>query len=75
MDWKLTATKLYCDTVDQWITVIVYKDGSVKCSYYERKTASAKGRGRAPCSGYDKCPVLSSYREDVFQRERQGSNS
>ncbi len=74
MDWKLTATKLYCEAVGQWVTVLVYRDGSVRCSYYERRVAAAGGRGRKQCLGYENCPVLPSYKEDVFQRERQESS-
>jgi len=71
MDWKLTATKLYCEPVGQWVTVLVYRDGTVKCSYCEREKVVAGRRGRNGCVGYEKCSILAAYKDDVFQREQQ----
>jgi hypothetical protein len=33
-DWQLTATAIYCDAVDDDVTIIVYKDWSTKCTGY-----------------------------------------
>jgi hypothetical protein len=29
-DWQITATTIYCDAVDDDVTIIVYKDWSTK---------------------------------------------
>lgn len=71
MDWKVTATKLYCDVEGLWVTIMVYADGNVKCGRRERKVASGQNRGQVLCPGDEKCIVMTSYKEDVFQRERQ----
>jgi hypothetical protein len=33
-DWQVTATTIYCDAVDEDVTIMVYSDGSTKCSGY-----------------------------------------
>jgi len=35
-DWKITATTIYCDDVDDEVTVLVYKDWSVNCTGYKK---------------------------------------
>jgi hypothetical protein len=34
MDWKITATTLFCDTVKKWVLIMVYKDGRTNCGYF-----------------------------------------
>jgi hypothetical protein len=36
VDWKVTATTIYCDVVDGNVTVMVYKVRSTKCAGYAR---------------------------------------
>ena len=31
VDWQITATTIYCDDVDDEVTVIVQRDGSARC--------------------------------------------
>lgn len=31
-NWQVTATTVYCDAVDDEVTILVYKDWSVKCT-------------------------------------------
>jgi hypothetical protein len=33
-DWQVTATTIYCDAVDEDVTIMVYSDGSTRCSGY-----------------------------------------
>ena len=75
MDWKVTATKLYCDAEGLWVTIMVYADGNVKCGRRERKAASGRNSGQVLCPGDDQCIVMTSYKEDVFQREQQTPES
>jgi hypothetical protein len=35
-DWQITATTIYCDAVDDDVTIIVYKDWSTKCTGYKK---------------------------------------
>jgi hypothetical protein len=32
VDWEETATTIYCDAVDDDVTIIVYKDWSTRCT-------------------------------------------
>jgi hypothetical protein len=32
VDWQVTATTIYCDAVDDEVTIMVYKDWSAKCT-------------------------------------------
>jgi hypothetical protein len=36
VNWQVTATTIYCDAVDDEVTLMVYKDGTAKCVGYER---------------------------------------
>ena len=36
VDWKVTATTIHCDAVGDEVTILVYKDGSVKCIGYDK---------------------------------------
>jgi hypothetical protein len=35
-DWQLTATTIYCDAVDDDVTIMVYKDRSTTCTGYKK---------------------------------------
>ena len=32
VDWEVTATTIYCDDVDDEVTILVYQDGTAKCT-------------------------------------------
>lgn len=34
--WQVTATTIYCDAVDEDVTIMVYKDGSAKCTGHKK---------------------------------------
>lgn len=69
MGWKITATKLFCDTVKDWVTAMVYHDGTTKCGYYERHLAKIGDSNKVEVQCHEKCTLLAAYKEDVFQRE------
>jgi len=35
-DWQVTATTIYCDAVDDDVTIMVHKDGSTRCTGYKK---------------------------------------
>ena len=37
VDWQVTATTIYCDAVDDDVTVMVYQDWSTRCVGYHKK--------------------------------------
>jgi hypothetical protein len=36
IDWQLTATSIYCDAVDDDVTIIVKKDWTTRCTGYKK---------------------------------------
>jgi len=40
VDWQVTATTIYCDAVDDDVTIIVYKDWSTRCTGYKKYVES-----------------------------------
>lgn len=36
VDWQITATTVYCDSVDDEVTLLVYKDGSAVCTGFKK---------------------------------------
>lgn len=71
MGWKATATKLFCDTVNEWVTLIVYYNGTTKCGYYERHLAEGESNNKGEAQCHEKCTLLAAYKVDVFQREKR----
>ena len=73
-DWQITATTIFCEDVDDEVTLMVYGDGAVKCTAQSKyakpakETARAlkkksKQTGKAPgCRGAD-CRRLPEYRK------------
>jgi hypothetical protein len=35
-DWQVTATTIYCDAVDDDVTIIVHRDWSTSCTGYRK---------------------------------------
>lgn len=35
-EWQITATTIYCDAVDDDVTILVYKDWSTRCTGYKK---------------------------------------
>lgn len=39
-DWQVTAKTIYCDAVDDDVTIMVYKDWSTRCTGYKKYVES-----------------------------------
>ena len=80
VNWKVTATTIYCDGVGDEVTVMVYKDGQTRCTGYVRYGASgqsakarmgirSKGSKRKlECQG-PACPLVTRYRDKLLAEE------
>ncbi len=80
VDWKITAATIYCEDVDDEVTLLVYKDGTTKCTSsvkYTRpdkdtaRTIKAKSKAlkrRIVCKG-DGCSRVTEYRNRIFAEE------
>jgi hypothetical protein len=84
VDWQVTATTINCDAVDDEATLMVFKDGSVKCAAYprydqpdKRTTVGLTGRARKlgrhlECEG-PLCSRMTHYRDEQFSQEMEKS--
>ncbi len=36
VDWQVTATTIYCDAVDDDVTIMVYSDWTARCTGYKQ---------------------------------------
>jgi hypothetical protein len=77
VDWEVTATTIFCDSVKDEVTIIVKEDGSVKCSGRLKfdtatkesknalKMASKINGKKLACQGVD-CATVKQYRDKVL---------
>jgi hypothetical protein len=78
-NWEITATTVYCDGIDDEVTLIVYTDGTSRCtgrdsyarSDKEKSTTLKKKIRKQKLSGCsaDGCPRVKQYRESILHRE------
>lgn len=80
VNWQVTAATIYCDAVDDEVTLLVYKDGSTKCTGYQKysradrdtaKTMKIKSKQlgrRLECEGLE-CYRVVQYRDRLFAGE------
>jgi hypothetical protein len=82
VDWQVTATTIYCDAVDDDVTIIVYQDWSTRCTgcrkyveHLNKETAKmlkrkAKRLGRSlGCEGPLDCRA-SDYRDMLMTQDK-----
>jgi len=46
-DWQITATTIYCEEVDDEVTLLIYGDGTSKCTGHQKYARSNKETARA----------------------------
>jgi len=83
VNWQITATTIYCDAVDDEVTLMIYKDGSTKCTGYKKyyqpdkeigKLLGRKGKQlnrKLECEGLE-CYRVTQYRDKLFAEEISG---
>lgn len=86
VNWQVTAATIYCDAIDNEVTLLVYRDGSVKCVGYEKygepskeiakilKKKSKQLKRQLGCEGLD-CYRMVQYRDKLFAEESKGRDS
>ena len=78
-NWQVTATTIECDMVGDYVTIMVNKDWSTRCVWYNRyKKAAADNpkqkfakdiKGKiAKCLGPD-CKYVMEYRDKLIKEE------
>lgn len=80
VDWQVTATTIYCDAVDDEVTIIVSKDWSMKCTGYVKYGGTSgdalnllKKKGKQlkrqlQCAGPE-CWRLAQYKDKLLAEE------
>jgi len=68
VDWTITATTIYCDATDDEVTVMVFKDGSTKCTGYDKYSKSDRPLKQIKCLGTN-CSRLAQYKDKLFSEE------
>ena len=80
INWQVTATTIYCDAVDDEVTLMIYKDGTKKCTGYVKygepskettsmvKSKSKQLNRKLECEGLE-CPQITQYRDKLFSEE------
>ncbi len=86
VNWQVTAKTIYCDAVDDEITIMVQKDFSVKCTGYYKYGESGESstnlikkskriKRQLRCEGPG-CQRATQYKERLLKEEagKRGSN-
>lgn len=80
VNWQITATTIYCDAIDDEVTLIVSRDGTVKCTGYkkygkpDKETArsikiKSKRLGKQLGCNEPECHRLIQYRDKLLSGE------
>jgi len=82
VNWKITAATIFCDNVDDEVTLLVYNDGAVKCvscpKYLQpdKETAkiikekSKRLKRQVACAGSG-CTRVTQYRDRLLAEESE----
>lgn len=82
VNWQVTATTIYCDAVDDEVTILVYKDWVTKCTGYQKymesgnsgnnhlKQKSRKLKHQLTCTGPE-CNDVIQYKKKLLSEETQ----
>ena len=82
VNWQITAVTIYCDAVDDEVTLLVYKDWTTKCTGYRKyaepsketlkllKKKSRQLNHRLECTGPE-CRRVLKYKEKLSAEEAE----
>jgi hypothetical protein len=69
VDWQITAATFRCETVDDEVTLLVYKDWSIKCTgFMNAKKRKTTKNGKTSCMGTE-CQLAIEYRKKLQAEE------
>jgi hypothetical protein len=80
VDWEVTATTIFCEAVDDEVTLIVAQDGTIKCTGRQKygspdketlKEMKKKRRQlgkKVNCKGAD-CATVTEYRDGLLGKK------
>jgi hypothetical protein len=68
-NWQLTATSIFCEDCAGEVTIIVYKDGQVKCTGVSGQALKNKKTVVPSCSA-ERCKHVAGYKAKLDSEER-----
>jgi hypothetical protein len=80
--WQVTAKTIYCEAVEDEVTVLVYRNGPTRCTGFKKytepnditrqaiKTKKTNFRHALRCEG-EQCPRVTRYKEQILAEEKQ----
>ena len=80
VNWKITATTIYCDAVDDEVTLLLHEDWSIKCTGYGKygepskeaanllRRKSKQLKQELECTGPE-CHRVTKYRDKISAEE------
>ena len=83
--WQITAKTIYCDSVDDEVTLLLFKNGSARCTGCKKynepnsltlgliREKSKRLKRPLKCEG-EPCPRISQYQEKILAEETQWQN-
>jgi hypothetical protein len=80
VDWEVTATTIYCDDVDDEVTIIVNKNGTAKCTGIQKYAKTnkdalkelkkkSKKMGKSLTCKDKTCQKLPKYRDELMKKK------
>jgi hypothetical protein len=62
VDWEITATTIYCEAVEDEVTLLVSADGTCRCTGRQKHARPGATSGCPPAE----CDIMVQYREKVL---------
>ena len=78
VNWQVTAKTIYCDVIDEEVTLIIRQDWSAQCTGYSGNRDSGVAPDRLPkskklrrsnCEGLE-CRRITEYKEQLLGEEK-----
>ena len=70
-DWKMTATTISCDDMNDEVTIMVYKDGKTRCTGYDLFIKLNAGVLTDIECHSPVCHRVAAYKEKLFAEEEK----
>jgi hypothetical protein len=79
-DWKITAKTIFCDAVDDEVTLLLYRNGTIRCTGCKKysepnsitlaliKSKNSRFKKTIKCEG-EQCPRVTGYKEQIMAEE------
>ena len=73
VNWQITAKTIYCEVVADEVTLLVYKDGTAKCTGFKRYGETKAKNKQAKCNA--ECSQLIDYKNKLFAEEEDANRA